>query len=220
MVSMYLLVLFLIFPFHLSFNLAVPRLTQLKSLSQRASTTLTLFSLAIRLARWIWRKVHHRQQYLIFLPLFSVLEHHCFIIYFFSFWVFNSGRLLLEHQCLKKCLNWTLDWMCGTQLFMHIQCNLQISFKFCCELWYQYLVKYMYVGLAYVCSTYIFILVYLICVFQLGLCMTLDPCCLIVTLSLSQKAEYFVMLSYLGFVWMIFAVFYRQTLALGIIIII
>ena len=161
--------------------------TKLKSLSQRASTTLTLFSLAIRLARWIWRKVHHRQQYLIFLTLFSVLENHCFIfLFFFSFWVFNSGRLLLEHQCLKKCLNWTLDWMCGTQLFMHIQCYLQISFKFCCELWYQYLVKYMYVGLAYVCSTYIFILVYLICVFQLGLCMTLDPCCLIVTLSLKR----------------------------------
>ena len=75
-----------------------------------------------KLAKWIWRKVHHGQQYLIFLPLFLVSKHHCFI--FFSFWVFNYGKLLLEHQCLKKCLNWTLDWMCGTQLFMHVQCYL------------------------------------------------------------------------------------------------
>ena len=118
--------------------------TQLKSSSQRASTVLTLSLLAIKLSRCIWRKVHHRQQYLIFLPLFSVLEHHCFIFFFFfgSFWVFKFGKLLLEHQCLKKFLNWTLDWMCGTQLFMHVQCQLQIFFKkFCCELWYQYLVK-------------------------------------------------------------------------------
>ena len=48
------------------------------------------------------------------------------------------------------------------------------------------LFKYMYVLLAYVCSTYIFILVYLICVSQLGLCMTLGPCCLIVTFSLKR----------------------------------
>ena len=128
MVSMYLLVLFLIFFIPLIFQPCSATSTQLKSSSQRASTTSTLSSLAIRLARWIWRKVHHGQQYLIFLPLSLVLEHQCFIFFFFSFWVFNSGRLLLEHQRLKKCLNWTLDWMCGTQLFMHVLCYLQIFF--------------------------------------------------------------------------------------------
>ena len=83
MVSMYLLVLFLIFLFHLSFNLAVSRLHNWSAHHKELQQQLTLSSLAIKLAKWIWRKVHHRQQYLIFLPLFSVLEHHCFILFFF-----------------------------------------------------------------------------------------------------------------------------------------
>ena len=53
--------------FSFVFNFSIPfifqpcsaTITQLKSSSPRASTTPTLSSLAIRLARWIWRKVHH-----------------------------------------------------------------------------------------------------------------------------------------------------------------
>ena len=48
------------------------------------------------------------------------------------------------------------------------------------------LFKYMYVRLTYVSSTYIFILVYSICVCQLGLCVALGPCYLIVTFSPSK----------------------------------
>ena len=28
--------------------------------------------------------------------------------------------------------------MCRAQLLMHVQCYLHVSFKFCCQLWYQY----------------------------------------------------------------------------------
>ena len=53
-VSMYLFVLFLIFPFYLSFNLAMPRLHNWRAHHQELQQR----HLAIRLARWIWRKVH------------------------------------------------------------------------------------------------------------------------------------------------------------------
>ena len=133
---MYLIDLFLIFSFHLSFNLAVPRVhnwrAHHKELQQLFSNQIGQMNMEKGTS---WTTVPNLS------PSLFGIGTPMFYFIFFSFWVFNSGRLLLEHQCLKKCLNWTLDWMCGTELFMHALCYLQISFKFCCALWYQYLVK-------------------------------------------------------------------------------
>ena len=62
-----------------------------------------------KLAKWIWRKVHHGQQYLIFLPLFLVSKHHCFIFFFllgFQLWKIIIGTPVFE-EMLK--LNFGLD---------------------------------------------------------------------------------------------------------------
>ena len=138
---MYLLVLFLIFPFYLSFNLAMPQLHNWRAHHQELQQR----HLAIRLARWIWRKVHHdnnTSSFSLSLFGFGTSTFHFLILLGFQFWhIFILFRFsifgilfffflfgfLMPHKCLKKCLNWTLDWVCGTQLLMHVQCYLHVN---------------------------------------------------------------------------------------------